>query len=734
MNLLGSNNKFDRKAEKAVNKNDLLQQYCDDADNTVNISNKKVNTEENTAKPYPYDYIGKQFGLLTVVSIKQYNIFGCVYYCDCLCGKKNIVVRRSDLYDGKLDSPLGKFGSCGCKKYELLYNPAISKEAARALAAKEYPYDLIGKKYRLLTVIEVNNVDPWGCSYRCKCLCGNYKTIPRDRLVNGNALSCGCKRYELEFAEQMKYLTDEERNSYPFDFIGKKFYSLRVDSLYTLSGKGCAYLCTCDCGKTRIRAFRSSLERGTMRSCGCLRYQFEDLTGRIFDQLTVLGIDHTVERVPGKFIRYYNCLCTCGETCIKEYRNLKRDAVINCGKCEAKRAVGNIVNGFYILDLDRENYGDNHTRVIVECPICHSSFSVLFSYIKGNHRKSCGLCSYNLAIGKKYGKLTVKEYIPPATSVDIPRFLCKCECGRECTPHTSAVLTGNTRSCGICSTPRSHYEEELHTAFPNFETRNRTIIAPYELDLYDNLHRLAIEIDGTYYHSAECRGNDIAKSLHRFKTVSCRKQDILLIHIFEFEHRDDRIRQKYARYIKYLLNPNITYVDSKEYSILDISSQSNLILKFFLENSLNYNHNCLDNVTALVNRFTLPQFDLCLGCVHENQVIGLMMFNLIDNTTLYITEVSYTLPLVPENSINIFIEYIQNNYSDIHTIYVEVDASKYNENVYIREGFQLIDMTPPQAFWASSGTVYYTAVEGKEKPDNFYTIYNSGYYLLKKEI
>lgn len=64
-----------------------------------------------------------------------------------------------------------------------------------------------------------------------------------------------------------------------------------------------------------------------------------------------------------------------------------------------------------------------------------------------------------------------------------------------------------------------------------FETNKRNIIPPYELDIYIPDHNLAIEINGSYWHSIENKD----KYYHLKKTEECKKLGINLIHLFDFE-------------------------------------------------------------------------------------------------------------------------------------------------------------------------------------------------------
>ena len=51
----------------------------------------------------------------------------------------------------------------------------------------------------------------------------------------------------------------------------------------------------------------------------------------------------------------------------------------------------------------------------------------------------------NLA-GNRYGRLLVLEKAEPLNGKT--RWLCRCDCGKECVVHRSSLLSGNTTSCG----------------------------------------------------------------------------------------------------------------------------------------------------------------------------------------------------------------------------------------------------------------------------------------------
>ena len=68
---------------------------------------------------------------------------------------------------------------------------------------------------------------------------------------------------------------------------------------------------------------------------------------------------------------------------------------------------------------------------------------------------------------------------------------------------------------------------------------DRTIIRPKEIDIYLPDLKIGIEYNGTYWHSIES-GTD--KYTHRNKSLACRRLNIRLIHVFEFEDLDEQIK------------------------------------------------------------------------------------------------------------------------------------------------------------------------------------------------
>lgn len=81
----------------------------------------------------------------------------------------------------------GKSKSCGCRRY---------KDFPTGLENKKTK-DLTGKKFGKLTVLECVKEKSKRVKWRCKCDCGNEKTVVGLYLTQGETSSCGCDSYKV---------------------------------------------------------------------------------------------------------------------------------------------------------------------------------------------------------------------------------------------------------------------------------------------------------------------------------------------------------------------------------------------------------------------------------------------------------------------------------------------------------------------------------------------------------
>lgn len=102
--------------------------------------------------------------------------------------------------------------------------------------------------------------------------------------------------------------------------------------------------------------------------------------------------------------------------------------------------------------------------------------------------------------------------------------------------------SGCPRCCLVQSTP----ELEIQDIFSDFKiiTNSRKIIAPYEVDIYIPKLKLAIEFNGTYWHSIYFKDKDY----HITKTLLAKQKGIKLIHIFDDEWAENK--EQVVSYLK----------------------------------------------------------------------------------------------------------------------------------------------------------------------------------------
>jgi hypothetical protein len=114
------------------------------------------------------------------------------------------------------------------------------------------------------------------------------------------------------------------------DLSGQRFGKLVAlkDVGRTKSG-GVLWNCLCDCGKTHVVA-QGNLHSGGIKSCGCAErtgtWHYNDLTGKVFERLTVLGIDHKSNHGI-----YWKCQCSCGNFSVVRCDGLVTGNTRSCG-------------------------------------------------------------------------------------------------------------------------------------------------------------------------------------------------------------------------------------------------------------------------------------------------------------------------------------------------------------------------------------------------------------------
>lgn len=207
------------------------------------------------------------------------------------------------------------------------------------------------------------------------------------------------------------------------------------------------------------------------------------------------------------------------------------------------------------------------------------------------------------------------------------------------------------------------YVKSLLTDF-NVVSSTREIISPKELDIYVPSHNLAIEYNGSFWHS-EARGRD--NLYHLNKTTACLEKDINLFHIFDFEWEEHQDTVKSM--IKNYLNLNHT-INANDLVLSNLDRTT--ATQFLKENSLeDFN------------------FDMCYALKFESDIIAAIYS--FDNIVKYVTKNYFNV----DNGFDLLFKHIQSISSQNPWLYITDLRFQENPTTY---GFIPLEVTDPQPF------------------------------------
>lgn len=150
---------------------------------------------------YKNKYIlNETFNRLTILDViykkNKYNHNVRYAKCRCSCGNEKLILLSEVVTGGTK--------SCGC------YNVEKNSNSENKFKPKYDDKEIIGLTFNRLTVVD--NFYKDNCRYvKCKCFCGNEKTLKYVDLIQNRVKSCGCimgerkKRHELTHEIRSKY-------------------------------------------------------------------------------------------------------------------------------------------------------------------------------------------------------------------------------------------------------------------------------------------------------------------------------------------------------------------------------------------------------------------------------------------------------------------------------------------------------------------------------------------------
>lgn len=237
--------------------------------------------------------------------------------------------------------------------------------------------------------------------------------------------------------------------------------------------------------------------------------------------------------------------------------------------------------------------------------------------VKAKHKTAClekygcsnymTYLSYKILEDCEYDRplFSLAEYDAKAKDFSL-KFQC-CKCGSE---FTAEIHDGKHRHCPKCY-PTDRFgtsldEIELYDFIKSISQdavhNDRSLIKPFELDVYIPAKKLAFEYDGLYYHQYGAKD----KRYHLTKTEMCASHGVQLIHVFE---SDWKLKPGIVKSrIKNLLGRFDHVVYARKCEIKAVSSKDSAAFQ-------NANH-IQGAVGAAVH----------LGLYHDGELVSLMTF------------------------------------------------------------------------------------------------------------
>ncbi len=223
------------------------------------------------------------------------------------------------------------------------------------------------------------------------------------------------------------------------------------------------------------------------------------------------------------------------------------------------------------------------------------------------------------------------------------------------------------------------YIESIYSGKLIFNTRK--VISPLEIDIYIPDKNLAIECNGTFWHSSL---NNCDENYHYNKSIKCQKLGIKLIHIYEYEWYTNQNK------IKQLLNislNNFSKIFARQCKIRVITDN---IAKIFNENNNLQGH---------------KQAQITYGLFYQNTLIQIMSFSRINvnQNNLYNTE----WEIVRECSISNTV--VIGGISKLFKYFIKIfkpskiisycDFNKFNGKSLEILGMSCVSYTDPNKWW-----------------------------------
>ena len=255
------------------------------------------------------------------------------------------------------------------------------------------------------------------------------------------------------------------------------------------------------------------------------------------------------------------CECLRGHTWDAEASSVLRKGY-GCPHCSGRVLRSTTeVNG-ELSKLDKQctcvEYNGNNKKSLFICGRCSTEYQAIPSNVLKGNSNNCPKChSSDKKISKPHERLLgqgftlLSDYDNSWTKAEV-----RCTSGHTFSA-TMSNLIYNKQGCPQCTTHGKSKPEGEINAIVGGETNTKSVITPYELDVYSVEHKFAVEYNGLVWHSFGKSSYSMFNNHtrednnnHLHKTELCESNGLQLFHIFENEWLNDNKRAIWESVLK----------------------------------------------------------------------------------------------------------------------------------------------------------------------------------------
>lgn len=229
--------------------------------------------------------------------------------------------------------------------------------------------------------------------------------------------------------------------------------------------------------------------------------------------------------------------------------------------------------------------------------------------------------------------------------------------------------------------------EFLDTIGVVYVRNDRSIIAPYELDIFIPSKNVAIEFNGLPWHCEEFGGKD--KHYHLNKTLMCEKNNIKLVHVFS--HKWESNRAKIESHLTNLLVPSKIKVNARD---CVVEKLPNIIgREFFNANHIDGDCAASHYIGLSINGTVCAVMSFAKGRFDKGQSWEIIRFACLSGYSV-------------RGGIGKLVSHFNRTKNDELPIITFVDLSLSNGSSYVKAGFGIIGTTAPGYHYYKNNKVY----------------------------